>query len=84
MVPEPELKGDIEKGQPLLTPPRETMIGSLAHHVAFCEEKVFSPMNSNFGILPEIPYKHSKRMRKQLKAEIAEKAMNEFIAGFRF
>ena len=69
-----------EKGLPLLTPPRETMIGSLAHHVAFCEEKVFAPMNSNFGILPEIPYKHSKRMRKELKAKAAEEAMKLFVS----
>ncbi|MBP5738357.1 MAG: methylenetetrahydrofolate--tRNA-(uracil(54)-C(5))-methyltransferase (FADH(2)-oxidizing) TrmFO [Abditibacteriota bacterium] len=69
-----------EKGQPLLTPPRETMIGSLAHHVAFCEEKVFAPMNSNFGILPEIPYKHRMRMRKELKAKAAEEAMKLFVS----
>ena len=38
-------------------------------------------MNTNFGILPEIAEKHPKKMRKQLKADRAQKAMDEFVGS---
>lgn len=65
-------------GEEPLVPPRETMVGSLLDHVANCPVSDFQPMNSNFGILPVIEEKHSKRDRKQLKSDRARRAMQEF------
>ena len=65
-------------GEKPVVPPRETMIGALLDYVANCPVKDFQPMNSNFGLLPPIPEKRPKRMRKELKVETARKAMAEF------
>lgn len=35
--------------------PRETVLGSLLHYLAYSEAKVFSPMNAMLGLLPELP-----------------------------
>lgn len=59
--------------------PRHTMTGALLDYIANCPIDDFQPMNSNFGILPEITEKHPKKMRKQLKADRAQKAMEEFL-----
>lgn len=59
--------------------PKQTMIGALLDYIANCPVDDFQPMNSNFGILPEITEKHPKKMRKQLKADRARKAIAEFV-----
>ena len=41
-------------GEPLLTLPRETMIGALCHYVAHADAKDFQPMKANFGLVPEL------------------------------
>ena len=66
-------------GEEPLAPPKETIIGALLHYVANCPIADFQPMNSNFGLLPEITEKHSKNLRKELKIERARKAMGEFV-----
>ena len=66
-------------GEELITPPKETMIGALLDHIANCPIEDFQPMNSNFGILPEIAEKHPKKIRKQLKADRATVAMQAFV-----
>jgi len=63
--------------QPLVVP-KETVMGALLDYVANCPIKDFQPMNSNFGILPELTEKHHKRDRKELKIAKARKAMEEF------
>ena len=65
-------------GEEPVVPPKETIIGALLDYVANCPIKDFQPMNSNFGLLPEIAEKHHKRDRKELKIERARKAMGEF------
>ncbi len=65
--------------EPPVTLPKQTMIGALLDYIANCPIDDFQPMNSNFGILPEITEKHPKKMRKQLKANRAQKAMEEFL-----
>lgn len=62
-----------------LTLPRETMLGALLDYVANCPCETFQPMNSNFGILPELAQPHHKRDRKRLKIERARAAMREFV-----
>ena len=41
-------------GEEPVVPPKETIIGALLDYVANCPIKDFQPMNSNFGILPEL------------------------------
>lgn len=69
----------IALGKEPIAPPKETIIGALLDYIANCPIKDFQPMNSNFGILPEITEKHNKKMRKELKIERARKAMDGFI-----
>lgn len=66
-------------GEQPVTLPRETMIGALLDYVANCPVADFQPMNSNFGLLPEICEPHPKRMRKDLKIERARRTMEEFL-----
>ncbi len=68
------------KGLPPVTPPRETVLGSLCHYLVETNPKHFSPMNSNWGIVPELdgPVVRDKRERARLKGERALAA----IAGF--
>ena len=70
-------------GEEPVAPPRETVIGSLLDYISTCPIKDFQPMNSNFGILPEIPEKHHKKMRKELKIERARRAMEGFVGELR-
>ncbi len=70
----------IALGEEPVVPPKQTVIGSLLDYVANCPIKDFQPMNSNFGILPEIAEKHHKKMRKELKVERARHAMEDFCA----
>jgi methylenetetrahydrofolate--tRNA-(uracil-5-)-methyltransferase len=65
-------------GEEPIVAPKETIIGALLDYIANCPIHDFQPMNSNFGILPEIAEKHPKKMRKELKIERARRAMEEF------
>jgi methylenetetrahydrofolate--tRNA-(uracil-5-)-methyltransferase len=62
-----------------VVPPKETIIGALLDYISNCPIEDFQPMNSNFGILPAIYEKHSKKIRKELKVERARNAMREFL-----
>ena len=61
-----------------VTAPKETVIGALLDYVANCPTGDFQPMNSNFGILPPVPGKHPKTIRKELRAKAARDAMDKF------
>jgi methylenetetrahydrofolate--tRNA-(uracil-5-)-methyltransferase len=67
-------------GEPLLTLPRETMIGALCHYVAQADPKDFQPMKANFGIVPELanPPRH-KHDRYEAYAERALKALQPTV-----
>ena len=70
-------------GEPFLTLPRTTMIGSLCHYVTHADPADFQPMKANFGIVPPL-IANKKRMNKKLRAEAySERAINdlgEFIS----
>jgi methylenetetrahydrofolate--tRNA-(uracil-5-)-methyltransferase len=72
------------QGLPPLTPPRETVLGSLCHYLIETDPKHFAPMNSNFGIVPELPYPDNnlrdKREKARRKGVRALSAMDRFIA----
>ena len=62
-------------GESPIVPAKETITGALLDYVANAPIDDFQPMNSNFGLLPEITEKHNKKLRKELKVERARKAL---------
>ena len=52
--------------------PKETMIGALANYVS-TENDNFQPMNSNYGILPELDVKIKDKKERYTK--LAERAL---------
>ena len=61
------------KGEPLLTLPKETVLGALIGYITDSEHKKFQPVNSNWGILA--PMKMDKRTKKDKKFK------NELLAN---
>ena len=68
--------------QPLITLPRETMLGALCHYITHADLKDFQPMKANFGILPplELEKRTGKRERAQLYADRAANVLNEYLS----
>ncbi len=64
------------RGRPAAPPPPETAIGALYHHVTRprAAREAFEPMNVNFGLLPPLPGRASKRDRRRLHCERAAAA----------
>ena len=64
------------KGEPLVTPGPETMIGAMAYYITHADPNHFQPMNANFGIfhLKENVRKSERKeaMAKQALARIRE------------
>ena len=58
--------------------PPETIAGQLWRYLT-TENKHFLPMNSNFGILPELDRKYNKKDRKDQYSERSLKALQSFI-----
>lgn len=54
--------------------PKETVIGMLADYISTPKEQ-FSPMNANFGILPELPEKIRDKQERYQK--LADRALEE-------
>jgi len=46
--------------------PMETMTGALLNYITATDEKHFQPMGPNFGLLPQLGYRHKKKERKEL------------------
>jgi len=67
------------KGLPLKTLPKETAIGSQADYLAHAAISSFQPMNTNFGIFPELGFKHKKKERKMLYANRALEALDQWV-----
>jgi len=59
----------------------DTALGSQSYYIASAEEKYFQPMNTNFGIFPEIIHKHSKKERKELYAKRSLEAIQDMIGS---
>lgn len=63
------------------TPPQETMMGALLSHITGgADAKTFQPMNINFGLLPPLGFKHSKKQRKELYGVRALEMFDEWRA----
>lgn len=64
---------------PLLKFPVETAIGSQADYIAHASIDSFQPMNTNFGLFPELGFKHKKKERKLLYANRALDKIDELL-----
>jgi methylenetetrahydrofolate--tRNA-(uracil-5-)-methyltransferase len=73
--------GRQQRGQPPASPPRETVLGSLCHYLVESDPKHFAPMNSNWGIVPELPgpLLRDKREKARRKSERALSAFDAFL-----
>jgi methylenetetrahydrofolate--tRNA-(uracil-5-)-methyltransferase len=70
--------GRRESGKDPRPLPRESMIGALMERITTPGTDRPQPMNSNFGLLPEVAVRR-KRDRKERKAEVALAAIRSFI-----
>lgn len=69
-------------GLPPAVPPPTSVLGSLCHYLVESDPKHFAPMNSNWGIVPELsgPVIRDKREKARLKGERALAAFDAFLA----
>lgn len=67
-------------GLPPAVPPRESVLGSLCHYLVESDAKHFAPMNSNWGVVPELPGPpiRDKREKARRKGERALLAFDTF------
>ncbi len=72
-------------GQPLLVPPRESMMGSLLYYITHADPENFQPMKANMGLLPELEERvRGKQQRYGVYAERAQAALADYLveSGF--
>lgn len=65
--------------QPCHVFPREMVMGSLAYYITHGDPHNFQPMKANFGILPELNFKHKKKERKSLYASRALEVLEKEV-----
>jgi methylenetetrahydrofolate--tRNA-(uracil-5-)-methyltransferase len=73
----------LARGEKLLTMPRGTMMGALAHYIT-TKEGTLQPINSNWGLVPTVPKREngrrlSKPERRQRQARMALSTLDEFM-----
>lgn len=69
------------RGEPLVTLPQETAIGSLAHYITTADPEHFQPMNVNFGLFP--PLQEKIRNKKERYSALAARALEQMAAAAR-
>ena len=73
------------RGEPLLAPPQETMIGALLHYITHAEAKTFQPMKANMGLLPDLATRvRGKPARYAAYAQRADQAMGDYLTAMNF
>ena len=65
----------LAKGDEPLVFPETTAMGSMAYYITHTSGKHFQPMNTNFGILPELPERI--RDKKERYTALAERALSD-------
>ncbi|MCC6728310.1 MAG: methylenetetrahydrofolate--tRNA-(uracil(54)-C(5))-methyltransferase (FADH(2)-oxidizing) TrmFO [Chthonomonadales bacterium] len=71
-------------GEPAVTPPRPTALGSLCHYLVETPPAHFAPMNANFGIMPELDQPvRDKRRKAEARSERARAEMDHWLAEVR-
>ena len=78
----------VARGEELVTMPRPTMMGALAHYIT-TKEGTLQPINSNWGLVPAAPKRENGRRlgkpeRRTRQAQMALGVLEEFVdAGIR-
>lgn len=67
------------QGKPLLTPPPETAIGSLIHYLQSADPKHFQPMNVNWGLMPPLEKRVSKKDKYYMLSKRALERLEEWL-----
>ncbi len=67
------------KHEPLLTFPRETMMGALCFYVSHAEKEIFQPMKANFGLLPPITPKIKNKGDRKIASVSRSLKMIEIV-----
>jgi len=68
-------------GQPLLIPPRETMMGALLYYITHADADNFQPMKANMGLLPDLDKRvRGKQQRYAAYAQRARAALSGYLA----
>ena len=68
----------LQNQEPIIFP-QETVMGALAYYITHCDENHFQPMKANFGILPDLPVRVKKKLRKEAYDNRAVEVMDRFI-----
>ena len=63
----------------LIELPKESMLGGLTHYITDPVNSHFQPINSNWGILPEVELPKNERKNKKLKHELMAKRSIETL-----
>lgn len=72
-------------GEPLLVPPRESMMGSLLYYITHADPENFQPMKANMGLLPDLEERvRGKQARYGVYAERAQAALADYLAALAF
>jgi len=66
------------KNQTLKPLPDLTMMGAMAKYIS-TENQSFVPMNANWGLIPQLEFKHKKKSRKEFYAERAIEALKSYL-----
>ena len=66
------------KGEPLVEPGPETMIGAMSHYITHASPENFQPMNANFGIF-HLNHEVKKKERKEAYAKQSLPLITEMI-----
>lgn len=69
------------RAEPLLTLPRETMLGALTYHITHADPQTFQPMNANFGLLP--PFAGEERVHKRERKAWRSSQVQQAFARWR-
>ena len=67
--------------QPLLIPPRESMMGALLYYITHADPENFQPMKANMALLPELDERvRGKQQRYGVYADRAQTALADYLA----
>ena len=75
----------LAQGQPALTWPRKTAVGSLCHYISGSSSEDYQPANITFDLLPPLPpelqrqYRGRKKERRMHQCELGLAALDEFL-----
>lgn len=72
----------IVSGEKPIELPQETILGALTHYISFEGHTSFQPVNSNMGILKEMPMDKKTKKNKKLKYELLANRSLETIKTF--